>query len=578
MATQPIPIYGRYNGYGVNDQNATGEKGIKIQYGPDGRPIYDPTDPDNGGNGMGNITNRFFQDAAQINSGAEQINQTAQNQLGHYGNRQVGQENLSDEALQQLKETPGYNPDEASKIGTDYGQYRTNEEQLQWQYGDPFGVQRKAEEGNAAQGTLLNQYQEGLSGQVQNYGDQTNAGLGELGEGLQYGLNKLDTGLNAAQGKFGKLDAAVNDPSLGFDPNGTQKQLTDENVQQIKDAAGRRVGNMYRSQEDDISRRAAADGNASPLAIAAARSRLANNSAAAMGDSEADANIKALQAQYDRAAGIEGQRLGATQTQAGMRATAATTEQAQAQRAAELAGTEAVNAGSLYGTQALAARQRVGQTGIDAVNNYGKTSVQTAGEMADRAYGAANNADIQGTQRVTNINQQRYGQGMDTAQANSKGAQVTGDARITGQNNYRSGVSEQQQMAQQGGQKAVDQQLGAYGTKVGGLTTTTANRADFENTGPGALGKMGGQLLSAVASAGGQAAGGYLSKHAEGGTVTKDELARIGESGPEMVYGRYGAPPQLVDEPIIAKMEEGDTVVPLNNNPRNKATMRYRAA
>jgi pyruvate/oxaloacetate carboxyltransferase len=60
--------------------------------------------------------------------------------------------------------------------------------------------------------------------------------------------------------------------------------------------------------------------------------------------------------------------------------------------------------------------------------------------------------------------------------------------------------------------------------------------------------------------------------------VTEEELARIGESGPEMVYGRYGAPPQLVDEPIIAKMEEGDTVVPLNNNPRNKATMRYRAA
>jgi len=578
MATQPIPIYGRYNRYGVNDENATGEKGIKIQYGPDGRPIYDPTDPDNGGNGMGNITNRFFQDAAQINSGAEQINQTAQNQLGHYGNRQVGQENLSDEALQQLKETPGYNADEASKIGTDYGQYRTSDEERQWQYGDPQFALKKAEEGNQAQGQVLNQYQENLGHQVQNYGDQTNAGLGELGQGLQYGLNKLDSGLEGAQGKFGKLDAAVNDPGLGFDPNGTMKQLSDADVEAIKAAAGRRVGNQYQSAQDDISRRAAADGNASPLAIAAAKARLVKSSAAAMGDSEADANIKALQAQYDRAAGIEGQRLGATQTQAGMRATAATTEQAQAQRAAELAGTSALEAGSLYGTQALGARQRVGQTGIDAANTYGNTAIGTIGNMADREWNAANNADVVGTDRARLNANQRYTQGMETAGANAQGAQRIGDQRITGQNNYRTGVANQQELAQQGGQKAVDQQLGAYGTKVGGLTTTSANRANYENTGPSGLGKTGTQLLNAVASVGGQAAAAKLGPHAEGGTATEDELARIGESGPEMVYGRYGAPPQLVDEPIIARMEEGDTVVPLNNNPRNKATMRYRAA
>lgn len=573
MATQANPIYGRYNPYGVNDPNATGEKGVKIQYGPNGMPIYDPTDPDNGGNGMGNITNRFFQDAAQINSGAEQINQEAQSQLEHYGNRQVGQEGLSDEALQQLKETPGYNQQEAARIGTDYGQYRTGPEEMQWEFGDPNFALKKAEEGNQAQGAVLNQYGENLSGQVGHYGEQTNAGLDELSGGLRDELGKMNTGLDASQGKFSKLDSAVNDPGLAFDPNGTERQMTDADVQGIRDAAGRRVGNSYRAASDDLVRRAAADGNTSPMAIAAARARLEARSAADVGDADADANIKALQAQYDRAASIEGQRSGAAQTQAGMRATAATQEQSQAQRAAELAGTTGVNAASTYGTQALAARQRVGQTGIDAANTHGAAALNTIGEMADREWNAANTADVQGTQRATAIANQRYGQGVDTAQANAQGAKTTGDARIGGQGAYRTGVAEQQQLAQQGGQKAIDQQNTAYNTKTGGLVNTTGNRANFETAGPGALGKMGTSLLNA-ATAG---ATSYIGKKAEGGTSTEDEMAVVGEAGPEMVYGRYGAP-KLVDQPITAMMEEGDTVVPLNNNPRNKATMRYRCA
>ncbi len=566
MATAPANPYRRYSQAPQLDYN--GSKG-DIPLGPNGMPLYDPGDPD------GKISLKFKQDAAQIAAGGDQITNAAQGGLDYSGQRQVDQAGLTDEALEQLRQNPGYNADEAAKIGTDYGQYKTTPDQERAQLGDPSIAWRKAEEGNQAQGAMLNQYQANLGGQYQNYGDQTNAGLDELRGGLDDATGKLDSGLNAAQGKFGKLDAAVNDPSLGFDPNTTMKQLSDADVQGIRDAAGRRVGNSYRAAQDDLVRRAAADGNTSPLAIAAARSRLEARSAADVGDADADANIAALQAQYDRASGIEGQRLNASQAQAGMRANAATTEQAQAQNAAALSGTTAVGAADSYGSQAIAARQKYGQAGLDTANQYGQYSTNTAGQMADRSTSAAQTADTQGADRATQTNQQRYGQGMDTASANSSGAQKIGDARIAGQGAYRTGVADQAAQAQQGAQKSIDQQNTAYGTKTGGLVASTGNRSQYENTGPGGLGKTGSALLSAAV--GGAQAAGTAMGHADGGMITEPEVARIAERGPEMVYGRYGQK-SIVDEPIIAMMEEGDTVVPLNNDPKNKTSMRYRCA
>lgn len=559
MAIQANP-YGRYGSPQLNLGGSQG--GVKVD--EFGRPIYDPGDPD------GKISQKFKQDAAQIAYGGDDIINQSRGITDYSGQRQVDQAGLSDEALQQLRETPGYNADEASRIGTDYGQYRTTADQERAQLGDPSIAWKKAEEGNANVGAMLNQYQSNLGGQFQNYGDQTRAGIDQYSSALQDSLGGLDSKLEGAQ-DYSKLYSAVNDPSLGFDPNSTMKQLSDADVQGIRDAAGRRVGNSYRSAQDDLVRMAAADGNASPLAIAAARARLEARSAADMGDAEADANIKALQAQYDRASGIEGQRLGATQTQAGMRANAATTEQAQRQAAAGLSGTTGVQAADSWGSQALDARQKLGQAGLDTANQYGQYSTSTAGEMGDRSANAAAGADDRATSRATTVNTQRYGQGVDTAAANAQGQQTLGNARIAGQGAYRTGVADQQSMAQQGAQKGVDQQTAAYGTKIGGLNSNTGNRANYENTGPGALGKMGGQLLNAAVGVASPVA--TALKHADGGTITEPEMGVVGEAGPEMVYGRYGK--SIVDEPTLALMEAGDKVVPMNNNPKNKASMRY---
>lgn len=568
MATQENPLYRYRPGVPSN----TGEYYQNLPTTESGLPSWD-TNPSN------DIHDMFYNNAGIINAFGNQINNTGQSQLNYYGPRQVQQAGLIDQSLQQLNQTPGYTPGEESRIGVDYGQYRTPDDYLDAEGLKPWeedamkqgyiNAENKAGEGNAAQGAMLNQYQANLGGQFENYGKSLNGALVEYGAGLDKSLGKLDSGLNAAQGKFQDLRAAVNDPSLQFDPNGTQKQLTDADVEAIKTAAGRRVGNSYQSAKDDILRRAAADGTTSPAAVGAMLSRLASRSAADQGDSEADANIKALQAQYDRAAGIDRDRINAAQTQAGMRANAATTEQSQAQNAAALSGTTGVNAADTYGQSKVNSANTYGQAGLDTATQYGQFSANTAGQMGDRAAAAAtntaanqNNVILNNQQSRINKNATRYNQGMQTAQATSQGAQTTGNARIAGQNAYRQGVTEQQGMAQQGGQKAVDQQNTAFGTTTGGLVGNADARAQFESRDPGALGKTGNALLN------------FVKPSATGGMATEDEPAILGERGPEMVYGRYGA--KMVDRPIMAMLEEGDTVVPLNTDPKNKASMRYR--
>lgn len=490
------------------------------------------------------IHNLFYQNSGRIAAGQDQLNQEAIAQLQHYGPRQTQQEGLSDAALQQLRDTPGFTPDETSKIGVDYGQNRTSDADLGGQFltqdeqsrisGDPNRPLEAAYTGTANEGAQLNAYGQNLSGQVGNYANYTGSAVDRLRGGLDTAVGNLGTGLDRAQDKFGKLDTAVNDPGLAFDPNSTEKQLTDADVQEMKTAAGTRIGNQYRSAEDDLQRRAAAAGNTSPLAIAAANARLQTQEASQQGDAETNADIAARQAQYERAAGIEGQREGAVGRRVGLQAGAATTEEQAAQNAAALAGTTGVNAAGLEGTQGIAAAERVGQAGIDAANTYGQTAIgeqnvmtgqQTAAQsQAERdaaARAAALATNRQNTQ--TGVNATRYGQGMQTQQATSRGAETVGGARIAGQGAYRSGVAQQEGMAQQGGQQAINQQLGAYGTATGGINQSTANRATYEHSGKSLLGQVIGGVL------------------AEGGVVTEPTVALIGEKGPEMVlpFPRY---------------------------------------
>jgi hypothetical protein len=443
------PIYGTPGGTtaGLSGQYGTAAPGTSL-------PGYN-TDPNT------DIHNSFYQAQGLETGMNEGIYNEGTSQLGYYSPIQQKYQGAQDQALQELQQTPGYTSEEQAAIA-----------------GDPGAAKAITQAGIGKEQAQLDEYGQNLSGQVGNYASYTGSGLDTLKSGLQ-----------GAQSGFSKLDTAVNNPALAFDPNATEKQLTDADVQEMKTAAGTRVGNQYRSAEDQLRRDAAAAGNSSPLAIAAANARLQTQSAAGMGDAEVNADIAARQAQQERAAQIEQQREGATQTQAGMKAQAATTEQGQAQNAAALAGTQAIQAG-----------EAVGQAGINAANQYGQTAINQQNTQTGQGSQAAITADTQASQR----------------------AQDAAQTRISGQGAYRSGVAQQQGLSQQGGQTAVSQQQGAASTLGNQLNQSTAARAGYETSGQGN-------------SALNQAAKVVGSIFKEGGIVTEPTEGVIGEAGPELV-------------------------------------------
>ncbi len=551
------------------------------------------------------IHRMFYEDQNAINSGANQINDESQSQLEHYGDRQINNESKVDQSLDQLNSNPGYTGPEQAQINPGFGQYRTSgtglsnmfltPDEQQSIYGSPSAGWTQTMQDTANQNAKVGDYGTALNGAVGNYASGTNAGMGTLASGLNGATGALDQGLNSSQDKFGKLDSAVNNSQLGFDPNGTERQHSDQDVQNMRTAAGTRVGNQYRSAEDDLYRRAAAAGNTSPLAIAAANERLQRDSAAGQGDAELQADIQARQAQQDRASQIEAQRLGATQNQAGMQANAATQEQAQAQAAAGQSGQAKIGAATTIGNQAVQAGKDIGQAGINAANSYGSAAINNATNVAGQNYNAVTNADNTSSARAAqlagarqtaqnSVNDTQYNQGMATGTADANAGKTIGDARIAGNTAYRSGVAGQASNAQQGGQEAVNQQNTALSTLTNGLNTSTNNRAVYENTGPGALGKAGNAILGGVLGAAGSAAAGgsKFGLGATGGAFDEPTPMHIGESGPEMVFSASHPEGQKITQPMYAVLgkDEPETLVPLNANPENRVTLptRYRRA
>lgn len=247
--------------------------------------------------------------------------------------------------------------------------------------------------------SALGNYGSNISGAIGQYGSDISGALGQYGRNLQNqlsgmtsgvrgGVSDLGTGLQDAQGKFGALDKAVQDPSLQFDPSGTEKQLTDADVQEMRTAAGVSAGNQFRTAEDTLERQAAQAGNTSPLALAAARERLATQQAATAGDVENQAEIAAKQAQYERAAGIESQRFGTAATRQGMQATAATTEEAAAQAAAGLYGQSEIGAEMGLGTAGLGALGQYGQSQLASLGQLGQSRLASLGQLGQTSTAA----------------------------------------------------------------------------------------------------------------------------------------------------------------------------------------------
>ena len=568
QSPNPYAIYG-YPGYGgfspytsYGAENASQNWGTAI--GQAGQFV----------NPNASMEDIFSANRNQISATGNIIGQEASNQLNYYSPWQQQYQQASNAALNQLAQTPGYTPQEAGQINVDYGQYQTSPDQ--WNQ-----INQNLQTGIGNEGTMLNQYQSGLGGSLSDYGTNLSAQTGAYQSGIggatsaygqgvggamsAYGtgvgsaldqgrtgltgaVGQLGSGLDAAQGKFAGLNSAVYDPSLGFDPNRTEKQMTDQDVSDLVTAAGTTVGNQFGAQREDLLRRAAAQGNTSPEALAAIERDLTTQQASAAGDAMTNARIQALQAQYGRAAGIEQQRLGASQTQQGLRATASTTEETAAQAAAGqaglagigaqqyltgagLQGAEAVGQAGMQGSEAIGqagmtGAQLAGQAGINAANTMGQQNLNALYSYYPTAVNQMNTMTGQQYQAGVNQANTQYAQGTGTAQMTAGGAANVGQARQAGQAAYRSGVAGQQGMAQQGGQAAMQAQLGAYGTQTGGITQNAAAQGSFE-VGKPSLGDTAGKAaMAGLFSAGGRA---------EGDIVTEPTISKLAENGPELV-------------------------------------------
>lgn len=547
--------------------------------------------PPTSGAGFGYTTSpgtMLAENRMSIQGQGQAINQEAIDAINRYGSLEEAYRQTGDQKFAELAKQPGYSPEEQAKIAQDYSQYRTGDAALRDRFlnggeqagvrGNPDDSRNVMNQGVDAEGKQLNSFGENLGDQVgklesgegaqmgkyeENVGRQAgkleaNVGNELAGEKANVGgqLNKLDTGLSAAQGKFGKLDEAVNDPSLQFDPNQTEKQMTDTDVQDEINAAARSVGAKTQAEKDDIDRRAAAQGNSSPAAIAAMRARQDLQGGVQAEDAQTNARIAAKQAQYERASGIEGQREGAAKTRTGFKAGAATTEEDAAQRAAALSGTTGVNAGLTLGHEGVAAgenvgaqtigaaedvgkasvgvAQDVGHASIGAAEDYGHTAVNEASDAANKQYQAANMAEqnrqareqwlAQNRQATTSdVQNTGYTQGMTTAGANATGAKTVGDARMSGEAAYRAYIAAQQAAAQQGGQQARNTQVAGYGVQTPGINQAAGAQVQNMATGTSPL-----SWITGVAGA-------ASSFFEDGGVVTEPTIGVIAEKQPEMV-------------------------------------------
>jgi len=489
----------------------------------------------------------YLQDAQYAQQGGQQIENEAGSALNYYGSQVPGAESTVNSTIASRAATPGYTPAQAGQINTNYSQFNTPTSALQSEYltpGEQQGVAgntatavEAAQTGQAGEGAMLNQYQANLGGELGAYNQNLSGQVSNYDTGVGGAVGNLDNGLSGASSGSSAITAAADNPGLQFDPNGTEKQITDAQVQQMATNAGQRIGAQYQTAQDQLQRSAAAAGNSSPLAVAAANSRLQTQEASDQGNAESNAAIQALQAQEQQASSIEGQREGAAQAQTGFGLNAATTNQAQAQQAAEFGGSEGLGAAEQEGAQGINAANTYGNAALNTANEYGQTSIGTEENIANQGYTAANNADVLNSQRAAsiagnrqstdeNINNTEYGQGVGSAQATAQGAATVGNAQLAGENTVLGAEQGQEGFNQQGATNSLQQQEGAYGTENQLIDNSVAAGGNFKNGSPTFAGQAGGLINSFT---GGQGV------FADGGLVSQPTIGIVGEAGPEMI-------------------------------------------
>lgn len=498
--------------------------------------------------------NRSWQQGQNLLGEGNDIQSGLDADVSGYGSDEAAYRSKVNDSLDNLEQTPGYTSGEAAGIGRDYTGLQTGADALGGRqltdaekgaimgnpnaaqgFYDPSKLTGMAQDSTGKQLTATGGLKSGMSDAI-NPAAQNKA-LGDEGTGLvsSFGDEKTAT------------EAAVDPSKLGVSSDyASTEKMTPQQQQDIETAAGTSVGNRYQSDIDQLNRSAAAQGNTSPMAVAAATRDYERDAAAQAGDAETNARIAASNAAAGREQTAETTRLGAEEDISSRKQQNAQTLGQQQLSAVERYGQQGIDIGSQTMQDRLNAAQVGGEADIATADRTGQEEQQT--EAGNQATGQklATAADVTGSQRAgevagnrqqttADVQNTQFNQGMTTGQATAAGQKQVADTRIAGDTAYRAGVAGQESEAQTGQQTAEGQKIGAYGAQTGTYgaqnsgTNNATQTAVQANAQPSTFDKVLGTVAGAAAGA---AKAGAIE---DGSPRPKPGLAILAEHGPEWV-------------------------------------------
>lgn len=353
------------------------------------------------------------------------------------------------------------------------------------------------------------------------------------GEGDTFNSASGDTDLRPSSGYYGAMHDAVTgaqsgvrsalDPSkLSLDLDKNKYIMSDGEVQDIQEQAGRAASLSRTANYEDIQRRALAGGNADPMALAALRSEYDTRAASDAAGGVTSARIAAENAQRDTMMNYGQAKLGADQTAAGLRSSAEMgLGQFGAGVAQESTGTQLSAAQQLAALRSGQAETMANQ-GIGAAQWTGNNANQNAQNYANLYQNALQYTGTQGTQiqqAQDQAAQQRAAQLYGIRQGNTQYGQQQGfqqnyltqgqlanlyqnaaTARVGGDTNFLNWSTGQNQFNTNAGLQLNQQQIGTANTAFGNMNTATGQWGNYD------LGKSGQSFGTAFK----QSLGGFL--------------------------------------------------------------------
>lgn len=413
--------------------------------------------------------------------------------FGGEASRRNGLENAallkSNQLYSGLEQNPGYTQDEIDAqlgnradggndyrdlLNTDYqSNYLTPDEQSNIR-GNPYDPmsQLHPEELSGNNNTAFNASQ----GYIQGGRDQLNGNYANTSAGLNDAITPdlgMDSGYSGSISNIEnvtdkRLQGAAGNPGLDMSGEyGRQAGMSDQEVADTAAMGGQAAGARSRAAIQDLERQAAADGNSSPLAVAAMRSQFEDQNAVAGADATVNAQLAARNQQRDAATGVEGTRLGAERYKTGAQIQAADSMGNLATAAETNREKMRMSGAQDISNRKLGVASQLGQIGRENAMYTTDADLKNEADWAARgqqgtefnqntAYNASRNAEQQQADRAAGIATNRQG----TSQANqgnqfNRGYQVNAtlsgankgiaDARRSGQQEARGYYTGQQQ-------------------------------------------------------------------------------------------------------------------------------------